>query len=85
MRGVVSSLAQLHHRLPWCFKEYFAKVGLDVNDPKFLELVGSDHQKWSGAYTAEWAKYIEKNPVPDVTNILEHLKTLADYPYRIYR
>ena len=39
--------AQAHHDLPWNFKNDFAKVGLDINDPAFGRWISQlDHNVW---------------------------------------
>ena len=57
--------AQVHHGLPWEFREWFASKGLNVNDSKYGAWVkgggNGGHQSWSNAYSAEWQKFIN-NP-----------------------
>ena len=58
---------QAHHSLPWHYREWFAKRGLNVNDPQFGAWVDAtpglsgNHQSWSRAYNQEWSDFIRDN------------------------
>lgn len=58
--------AQAHHGLPWKYREWFAKIGLNINDPKHGAWVkgggNGGHQSWSKEYDNVWKEFIENNP-----------------------
>ena len=59
---------QVHHNLPWDFRDWFAGPGrgLDVNDPQFGRWVSGSpqgpHQRWPYEYTQAWRSFIRDNP-----------------------
>ncbi len=66
-----------HHMLPWKFKEYFAKAGLDVNDPQYGSWIKEErHLGFSYDYNQKWGEFIAEHPLSDKTNILNYLDEL---------
>ncbi len=73
---------QVHHELPWKFKDWFAGPGrgLNVNDPAFGRWVEGtppgQHQNWSWAYNDAWETFIQQNPNADRWQVLAFLSRL---------
>ena len=75
---------QVHHNLPWIFRDWFAGAGrgLDVNDPQFGRWVSGSpqgpHQRWTREYNDAWREFIEANPNATRQDVLNHLQHLLD-------
>jgi RHS repeat-associated protein len=68
---------EAHHELPWNFREWFAKRGLNVNDTQFGRWVErSLHRSWSRAYNNEWSRFINQYPNASQAQVLEFLEEL---------
>jgi YD repeat-containing protein len=73
--------AQAHHELVWTFRDRFAQVGLNVNDPRFGRWVGNTHQQWSHEYEALWIEFFDAHPVGYTqAQVLEYLEFLRSNP-----
>ena len=74
--------AQVHHDLPWAFREWFAGPGrgLNVNEPQFGRWVGGTqpgpHQDWTGEYESEWRAWIGDHPAATRQDVLDFLNQL---------
>jgi len=81
---------QAHHNFPWTFREWFAKRGINVNNPNYGRWVEGtppgSHQIWSAAYEDEWAEYIyQVNPnatARDIFGFLDELLRSGRFPSR---
>lgn len=66
---------QAHHDLPWNHREWFAKRGLDVNDPQYGRWVEGNpygsHQSWSKDYDGEWLSFMDEYPDAKPEQILD--------------
>ena len=55
---------QAQHDLPWALREWFAKHGLNVNDPWFGRWIEGTppggHQRWTREFQNEWEDFIRK-------------------------
>ena len=73
---------QVHHGLPWEFKDWFAQKGLNVNDIQFGSYVrgggNGGHQSWSAAYSREWQVFINKNPNAKAQDIIKFYNQLRN-------
>jgi hypothetical protein len=75
---------QVHHNLPWNFRDWFAGPGrgLNVNDPQFGRWVSGSphgpHQRWTSAYNDAWQAFIEANPNAKRRQVLDYLNQLVD-------
>lgn len=73
---------QAHHGLPWAFKDDFAKLGLNVNDPKFGIWVrgggNGGHQSWSHRYNELWRAFLrgKERTAADVIRYFNKLNNL---------
>lgn len=67
---------QAHHTLPQKYKDDFARVGLNVHNPKYLRWwcstagVSTNHAKHSKRYNDLWASFFKKNKKPSKEKIL---------------
>jgi hypothetical protein len=78
---------QVHHDLPWAYRDWFAERGLNVNDPQFGRWVSGSpqgpHQNWTRAYNDAWKAFMESSPNAtrkDVLSYLRHLRERGRYP-----
>jgi RHS repeat-associated protein len=63
--------AEAHHVLPEKFRELFAKLGVNVDDPKWGACVegSGPHQSWSTSYNKEWDNWLKVNINPSISQI----------------
>jgi hypothetical protein len=67
--------AEAHHELPWELKDWFAKRGLNVNDPAYGKWVDPvAHDQWTPAYRNEWIQYINDKPNATKAEVLLKLR-----------
>lgn len=80
---------QVHHNLPWAFKDWFASAGrgLNVNDTQFGRWVEGTppgmHQDWKSTYNSAWRTWIDQNPNATREQVLQFLDALlasGQYP-----
>jgi hypothetical protein len=58
--------AQAHHVFPVKFGDYFARLGIDINDPQFGAWVAkAGHEGFSYEYNLDWQAFLETNPTRD--------------------
>ena len=73
---------EVHHDLPWKFKEWFAgeSRGLNVNDVQFGRWVEGTppgkHQNWTKAYERAWEQWMKSNQNATQQQVLEFLDQL---------
>jgi hypothetical protein len=81
--GVSEALAvnkHAHHVLPRQHAERFARLGLDVNDPRFGVLLdGEVHVQLHNAlkYNARWAEWLDRNQYATADDVLRFAEELA--------
>ena len=69
---------QAHHIFPQKFEPWFAKRGLNINDPHYLTWVdGPTHVGWSRAWQQAWEEFMTRNRNATRPEILEEGRTLA--------
>jgi hypothetical protein len=71
-----------HHTLPQFLEKWFAKLGINIHEPKYLVWYEKTlHQKNSSAYTKDWKSFLkeyEKNSAtPTIEQIEEYASELA--------
>jgi len=73
-----------HHDLPWTFRDWFARRGLNVNDPRFGRWVEGtppgEHQRWSAAFDAEWRQFIDRFPNATADDVISFMNQLRSDP-----
>ena len=74
-----------HHVLPQQFAERFARLGLDVNDPRFGVLLTGptyDLLHYVLRYNAQWDEWLKRNPNATADDALNFARKLAgDYGF----
>jgi len=87
--GVSEALAvnkHAHHVLPRQHAERFARLGLDVNDPRFGVLLDGEVQLHNALkYNARWAEWLDRNQYATADDVLRFAEELAreyGFPFR---
>jgi RHS repeat-associated protein len=73
-----------HHDLPWTFRDWFARRGLNVNDPRFGRWVEGtppgEHLRWSAEFEAEWRKFKDRFPSASAKDVIAFMNRLRTDP-----
>lgn len=70
-------VAEAHHVLPQKYRDAFVKVGINIDDPKYLVWVEKKfHRAISREYNIEWAKFISENKKATTSQVLENGKKI---------
>jgi len=68
---------QVHHDLPWKFKDWFAERGLDVNGVLFGRWTSRNpHLNWTQEYERAWERYIREHRRASQEEVLSYLAEL---------
>ncbi len=72
---------EYHHLLPWDFRSWFARMGIDVNDPEFLVCMDDNvhrnlHDSRGGNWNQRWQSFINRVGFATIPEILVELARL---------
>jgi RHS repeat-associated protein len=85
-RADPSGQVEAHHLLPSEFEDYSAGAGLEINEERFMKILGREDHKllhgkygdlfWKTSWNRRWEQFIAQYPTPNAHNIIKFLLLL---------